>query len=280
MLNKTVKLEPGWELEQHTVNDFSYTKHADPYLNEALALQPDWLRIKDSVTPIARKINYPVLYAFRTAGIVRGPHPYALVVDDMQKDSSAHDYTWYLPLEHDIQITKMQPGNHSLSLILTGDDPNQLAVPSKASPSAPLPPHCDPSAAIPSGRSMLLVRFLYLNNDLKAKLSTEAKEPIILEDAPPVDPSGRYHQRVRRLAVPVHAVNPQFKVLIYPYRQGDPLPETKWMDTHSVTVAWDDQKDQIEFSDSITGKTNLKITRGADALVSVNKAIPPLNGEK
>jgi hypothetical protein len=67
----------------------------------------------------------------------------------MRKDSSAHDYTWYLPLEHDIQIAKMRPGAHSLDLIMTGDDPTPFAVPGKASPGQPLPPHRDPSAAIP-----------------------------------------------------------------------------------------------------------------------------------
>jgi hypothetical protein len=83
-------------------------------------------------------------------------------------------------------------------------------------------------------------------------------------------------QRVRRLAVPVHAVEPNFKVLIYPHRQGDPLPETVWDGTNSVTVPWPEQKDRVEFAKSSSGKTNLKVSRGGETLISVDKQVKPI----
>jgi hypothetical protein len=64
--------------------------------------------------------------AFRTAGLVRGPHPYALVIDDIQKDTSSHDYRWNMAVEHDIQIASTQAqGGHQLDVLLTGGDPQQ-----------------------------------------------------------------------------------------------------------------------------------------------------------
>ena len=176
--NGTIKLEKGWELEPHSINDFSYTKHDDPLLNEPLALQPDWLRIKGSITPIARQTNFPVQYAFRTAGIVRGEHPYALVIDDIKKDNSAHDYTWYLPLEYDTQIVSTNaPNDHQLDLILTGNDPAQTNAPGFAGikDRPPLAVLRDTNAAIPPRQPMLLVRFLNFRNDSKVFPETEAR---------------------------------------------------------------------------------------------------------
>ena len=123
---------------------------------------------------------------------------------------------------------------------------------------------------------MLLIRFLQIENDPKVVPATQAKEPTILEDEPPAKPKGHYLQRVRRLAVPAHAVEPNFKVLIYSHRQGDPLPTTQWINKHTVSVAWPDQKDTVDFSKTASGKTNLRVTRGNEPLISVEKPVKHL----
>lgn len=222
-------------------------------------------------------------YAFRTAGIVRGEHPYALVIDNIRKDDSPHDYTWYLPLEYNTQIAKIsRPSDHELDLILTGNDPRQTNVPGGGSHqiTQPLPALRDTNAVIAADQPMLLVRFLNINKDPKSIPATEAKEVTILENAPAADYKGHMLQRVRRLAVPAHAVSPEFKVLIYPYRQGDTLPTSEWIDKNSVSAAWNDQKDRLDFASTPTGKTNIKISRGDETLVSVEKPIPPLESLK
>lgn len=274
----TIKLDKGWEFEQHTVNDFSFTKRSDPFLNESLALQPDWLRMKGCITPIARETNYPVRYAIRTAGLVRGGHPYALVLDDIRKDDAPHDYTWYFTLEYDVQIVKVaRPNTHQLDIVLTGDNPAQTNAPrGNTQASAPLPVLRGANAAIPDGQPMLLVRFLNIDIDPKSVPATEAREVTILEDAPDARYKGHMLQRIRRLAVPVHTVEPGFKTLLYPYRQGQPLPTTEWIGKNAVSVAWDGQKDKLEFSPTPAGKTNLKITRGSETLATVDKPVPPL----
>ena len=270
-----VKIPPGYELEKHTINDFSYAKHDDDYLKAPLGHQPDWLKIKGSLCPVSRATNYPVQYAWRTAGVIRGTHPYGLVIDDIRKDDTQHDYTWYLPLEHDVQIVSTQKnGDRGLDLVLTGNDPAQTNAPGAGkSNTAPLPAMRDTNSPVPAGQPMLLVRFLEIKNDPKVVPATEAKEPTILEDEPPANPKGHYLQRVRRLAIPAHSVEPSFKVLLYPYRQGDPLPATAWDGTNAVTVSWPEQKDRLEFTKSTTGKTDLKVSRGNDHLISVDKPV-------
>lgn len=272
-----VKMPAGFELDNHSLNDFAYLKHPEDYLNAPVSKQPDWLRIKGSITPVAREVNYPVRYAWRTAGIVRGAHPYALVIDDIRKDDTAHDYVWYMPIEHDVQIVKMERhGDNGLDVFLTGDDPTQgHGTVGITQAKDPLPVKRDAKATIPQGQPMLLLRFVNIQNDSKAIPATVAKEPTILEDAPAATYKGHMLQRVRRLAIPAHTIEPGFKVIAYPYHQGDALPESEWTDKKTVAVSWPDQKDRVEFTQTTSGKTNLKVTRGNATLVSVDKPLAP-----
>jgi hypothetical protein len=234
------------------------------------------------IRPIARQPNYSVQKAFRTAGLIRGAHPYALVIDDIQKDDQPHDYTWYMTLEYDVQIAEIdKPDDHEMDIILTGSDPTQAkAVGVGVNNSrGPLDPKLGDISKVPTGQPMLLVRFLNYNNTDSTKIATEAKEPTILEDTPPPDPKGHYLQRVRRLAVPVHAVSPDFKVLLYAYDQGNPLPTTAWSGNKAVTVSWPDQQDQVTFSMADSGKTNVTITRGNKSLVEIHNPVPEFPAE-
>jgi len=270
-----VMIPPGYEMEKHCINDFAYSKHDDDYLKAPLGHQPDWLKIKGSITPVSRGTNYPVQYAWRTAGVVRGDHPYALVLDDIRKDDTPHDYTWYLPTEYDIQIVKRETNDTGgLDLLLTGNDPGQTNNPGVGKNAKPsIPAVRDTNSLVSAGQPMLLIRFLQIENDPKVVPSTEAKEPTILEDEPPAKPKGHYLQRVRRLAVPAHAVEPNFKVLIYPHRQGDPLPKTTWDGTNAVTVSWPGQKDSLGFSRQSSGKTDLTISRDGKSVISVTNSV-------
>ena len=270
----------GWELEQHCVNDFSYLKLPYDYLDAPLATQPSWIAPMGAIRPIARQPNYEVQCAFRTAGLVRGPHPYGIIVDDIQKDAQAHDYVWYMALEYDIQIARqVNSSPHEMDLILTGSDPLQKNSPSPAANAKPepaLPAQVDASTVIPAGQPMLLIRFLNYNNTEPEEIKTEARTPTILEDAPPPDIKGHYLQRVRRLAVPAHAISPGFKVLIYPFHQGDVLPTTTWNGGNSVSVSLPGQADQVQFSPGDSGKTGVTVVRGNTVLARMDQPVPPL----
>ncbi len=46
--------------------------------------------------PTLRARFNSMAYAFRSAGLIRGAHPYAIVIDDICKDENTHVYTWQM----------------------------------------------------------------------------------------------------------------------------------------------------------------------------------------
>jgi hypothetical protein len=81
--------------------------------------------------------------------------------------------------------------------------------------------------------------------------------------------------------IPADAIAPDFKVLLFPYRNGDALPQTAWdAGRDAVTVSFGAQSDSISFVPSKSGKTNLRIarnTRGkATLLLETAREVLPL----
>ncbi len=68
-----------------------------------------------------RQPNNPVQYAFRSAGLVRGAHPYAIVVDDIRKDFATPDYKWLMQLQDDLIVKEqnVHDGMHDIILAET-----------------------------------------------------------------------------------------------------------------------------------------------------------------
>jgi hypothetical protein len=57
-------------------------------------------RLNNPWFPVLRAEFNPVQYAFRTVGLIRGNHPYVVVVDDIRKDDRTHRYEWRMMGEH------------------------------------------------------------------------------------------------------------------------------------------------------------------------------------
>lgn len=260
-----VEIPPGWEPVKQTANDFAYTKLDFSYLNVPEFEYAHWIQPKGALSPYVRQPSVPVQRAFRTAGLVRGEKPYILVVDDIQKDTEPHEYDWTLALEKDIQIAHLDKKNdHELDIILTGSNPDQNLPEGKE----PLSSEMGDPANIPANQPMLLVRVLNYTAD-------EVVKPEIVELPNAAD--AKKYRPIRRLVIKSKSVTPEFKVLIYPYRQGATLPETKWNEDHSVVaVAFGKQIDQICFTPAATGKTNLTIMRDAETLASLTKEVTSL----
>jgi len=72
------------------------------------------------------------------------------------------------------------------------------------------------------------------------------------------------------ITVPARSVSPEFRIMIYPYRYGDPLPITNWNKTRTqLTVQIKDQKDTYDFAQTEGGRTVLSMNRnGEKALTS------------
>lgn len=250
----------GWEPERHSDNDFAYTKHPDAYLNEPQFTKPSWIGPVGSGNAMLRQPNVPVQKAFRTAGLVRGKYPYALVVDDIRKDDAVHHYDWALLLDDDVQVVRTwAPGRN--------DPPNTQLYDVFLAGGGSL--NSDPKErdGIARGEPMLLVRVL--SRSQEKSVPQVAGSVFLALDT------------TRRLVIPSDSVSPDYRVLLYPYRQGDPLPKTLWdAKRATVTVELPGQKDEITFSAGSLGKTNVVVRRldaaGPKTLAEVTHDVPPL----
>ena len=256
--NNKVDVPKGWEPEMNTTNYFAYTKLPYTYLNKPLFENPDWILPTGAVSPIVRQPNYPVQKAFRTAGVVRATKPYSIIVDDIAKDDKVHHYDWIFTLEYDIQIVKTTKINdNEYDVLLTGSDPEQKNVKPKDTLCGFLPN----DAKVAKRQPMLLVKVLNMNN---VNSSFNPK----IEEWSQLDPKGKLG-RIRKLILPTDAVSPEYKVLLYPYRNGDELPVTSWNRSHTtLSVKWSSgEKQDITFNSAADGRTHLSIKDGEKGFV-------------
>ena len=187
---------------------------------------------------VPRMANNPVLRAFRTAGIVRGAHPYAVVADDIQKDNAEHLYTWLMSLEMDILLVD-QTVHDGMRDIILGDKVSNRR---------------------------LLVRVLNVADASGAKpaFAEHYRAAFKLQGNAPQAPE------MYRLVIPSTSVAPDYKVMMFAFHEGDPLPISLWNADHSAaTVEWRDQKDLITFTSGTQQKTHIGIVRSGKQVLSI-----------
>lgn len=154
----------------------------------------------------------PVRYAYRTAGLVRGHRPYALIVDDIRKDNEERLYEWTMMLSMDIDVHDIRGGSvYLFSRGMSGWD-------------GPRP-----------GDPMLLVHVLeaavpelardYDKQPAIRVETFEKRDTFNDTHALYKQGGGRSYGMDRRLIVPSRSAEPRFKVLLLPYRYGEELPE-------------------------------------------------------
>lgn len=267
--------DPKFKLERFgsytTVVDFfqkNYALERDTHPNVVEHFEgydhPNAMMWDEDGWTVRRPYN-PVLRAFRTAGLVKGKHPYVLVVDDIQKDDQVHLYEWNLMLDMDtiaLGITEKYgvEGFHSHPLkfgyeqqytdILLGDSETPRSK-NRFKPKV--------------GDPLLLVRVLH-KAEPGIDIGYESRPNIRVETFEKKDalerPAGRSFGLDRRLIVASRAVAPDFRIMLYPHYHGDPLPETNFaQDGTSLTVEWDDQKDVYQLNLDESGRTQVNLNR-------------------
>jgi hypothetical protein len=266
--NGKVEVPSGWEPVKQISNDFAYTKLPFAYLNRPLFESGHWIKPSGALSPFIRQPNYPVQRAFRTAGLIRSEKPYILVVDDIQKDAEVHHYDWTLALERDIQFASVKKtSDQEMDLLLTGSDPDQTA----GAPQVPVEEYLEKGASFPEGQPMLLVRVLHRG----VVATTPAADPLITERPNLTNP--KTYSPIRRLLVPSDSISPDFKILLFPHRQGEPLPVTTWNAAHTeLTVKVGGTTDTIQFSPGSLGKTNVTVMRAGKEIAALKKDFKPV----
>ncbi len=159
-------------------------------------------------------------YAYRTAALVRGAHPYVLVIDDIKKDDQRREYNWSVILPRDIFAARSY-GLTDRSATLT--DPS------------------DPT------RHLLV---------LPVSCRGEARFDVTELHAAWRDKKGS----LPKLNFRCQSAAPEFRMLLYPYRDGDPLPEIAGTGG-AFTVTLGGQKDVLQVEATPGGISRVKISR-------------------
>lgn len=238
-------LNKGWSKVLETPNDFQWKRQPFAYMDKPFYEQSSWIHPGTLQHYVKRPWN-PVKWAFRTAMLVRGPHPYALIVDDIEAaDGALHQYKWLMQAAKDLEILQFDFSDQSdiCDMILCGRevarDDNDDRKPAQGDP-------------------LLLVRVLQCNNDMRQRRYT------------PIGRLEHYMANIRypktygkRLVIPSYSVSPEYKIMLYPYRFGEKLPVTRWTSKEhkELSIVWQDQQDTISFTPNDSGRTHLKIRR-------------------
>ncbi len=170
-----------------------------------------------------RAIHNPVEFAWRGAVLIRGDHPYVMIVDDIRKDDEPHLYEWLMQVPNDLQIESATSTEVRLGVIGADEKTPRLLVRfvDMAEPANPV-------SDIP--KAPRLEQYLIRNS-----LNSVSR--------------GRERGLGKRLVVSTLAVEPRFKTLLFPYLPDTPLPETSWDEASEVlTVAWENQIDHWRFA--------------------------------
>ena len=191
----------------------------------------------------------PVQRAFRSIALSRGKKPFLLVVDDIQKDDKEHLYEWLMQTGPDTDIASLSSNDIVLCDATVRRDSQGAPKPAK-------------------GDRELLVRVLDLGNPAKARdytsrpairLETFDRKDTLVPEMKPGSMSGsRTYAEDKRLVIPSLSVAPDFKVLLFPMRQGDAMPETSWnADRTELTVKADGETTVIRMTKDSSGRTVL-----------------------
>jgi hypothetical protein len=187
--------------------------------------------------------------AFRTVGLVRGGFPYTLVIDDLQIDERSRNYVWGMTLPPDVILGGARVGSTradaaEADVTLSETQPPDLG-------------NARPAAA----RRHLLVRVL---NAARLGAAPAVVGRVAVPNPPQPDVS------LNRLHLASEAVSPGFKLLLFPYVEGQPLPATRWdPQRERVAISWPGQTDVVRSSAGGDGRTRVEISRQGGATVAL-----------
>ena len=205
--------------------------------------------------PTMRIEGNPVQYAFRSAGIVNGKHPYALVVDDISKDGKEHLYDWLMQVPVG---TRMLPATNR-----SADAPVSVILARSAGPAEW--DRMEPPETLPKGAPGLMLCFLGLEKSEasinRSNLVGDENDPVRLEQLAGTTVAGGSPLKTR-LVVSQKGIDPRFLILMIPIKGGEQLPVISYDDkTATASVIWPGQKDFVHFSTGKNQRTTVTLER-------------------
>jgi hypothetical protein len=230
----------------HSPNDSRLKRSKLPWMDRPWSFLPNWATgCKPAPGQDPGGHGYwvpynPVEYAYRTVGLVRGEHPYALVIDDVKKDAGTHLYLWLMQVPDDLLLVSRSAGTPGKDQVL------DLVLGEK------------------DGDRRLLVRVLAAGSNTSEAKLTQAEARL---ETYQKEHRGRV-THYQRLTLPLEAVVAHYVVLLYPLRHGAALPETRWSG-RQLTLKLPGQTDTFDFAPDDDGRTRVKVARAGKTVLDV-----------
>lgn len=218
-LNHSENAGYTWEPEtrERVVTHFSPTQNPND--------QP-W---ETNTTYTHRAINGSMQYAYRTATLIRGNQPYALIVDDIRKDASTHLYEWLMQTPNDLEVESIASDRVVLAPINADEQTPRLLI-------------------------LILDRTTPANNP-----QTDTNIPIRLETYEVARSANSGSSKKfgigKRLVISSRSIEPSFKIVLLPYSTDDPLPQMIHETDGSVKLQWPDHTDHWTFTQNAQNVT-------------------------
>lgn len=198
-----------------------------------------------------RIAHNPVQRAFRNITFIKQGQPYALIVDDIQKDNQERFYEWLMQTGMDTEIARLTTNDIVLCDASVPRDEKGQPKPKK-------------------GDRLLLVRVLDIGypaapNDFQSRpsfrLETFERKDSLLKAERGLA-GARSFGLDKRLVVASRSAAPHFKILLFPFRQGEELPVTTWNEEKTkLTLVAGAQKEEFTFKENEKGRTQISVNR-------------------
>jgi hypothetical protein len=209
---------------------------------------------------ILRAPWYPVKRATRAEGLIRGKHPYMLITDDLQKDENERLYEWRMNMPPDVEVVSIK-GND----LLIGDQTTHRTPYTEQEESFQFNFQRPRTLLTPEkGDRLLLVRTLDRGEPSLPTLQDSPRlqsiEYLKLDDTHQF--AGRSLGQGKQVIIPARSTEAKTKVLLFPHRSGEAIPQTTWNEDKTVlTIQWKDQTDIVTFKRRADGIEAFTVSR-------------------
>lgn len=189
--------------------------------------------------------------AYRTVQVAKGNYPYVLVLDDAQKDNQVHHFDWNISVPNDAELVEAV----TPEIVFQNTDPSALRMDDIILARSGVTKDLKTGKIqLKKGDPLCLIRVLWRN--------TEYGFPV---------PKFEKFQGYSLVTVPARSVSPEFRILVYPYQYGDPLPITTWnKDRTTLAITIKEQKDVYTFATTDGGRTVFSMKRNTNEVLNSN----------
>lgn len=195
-----------------------------------------------------RATNNPVRYCWRTGVLVRGSHPYAIIIDDVKKDDTERTYDWYMQIPDDVEFVPQANGS---VLLIEKNEQRTYNRPNVGS------------------RRLLILPMGGGKPSVKLEEYTSGVSRDIAH-------------RARRLVISRKANEGRFRVVLYPFRTtvepagargrenwemyplGAAVPAVSPPTSKTFFLKFEDQKHEWTFTAGADGRSRIRLQRGGE----------------